>query len=135
MMVRKVLDFLQAFRQTADDILYLPLTSLGVEADHLRVLHFVNEGEDTEDGVDVRDIGARFAPNVALVSVTPGQEARSAEYAAALGASLVIPHHYEASGNWPAADLDAFTNSFTFRKPIPQIERSSRTGNGLQPVA
>ena len=46
--VTKVLDFLPAFHQTADDILYLPLTSFGVEADGLRVLHFVTEGEDTE---------------------------------------------------------------------------------------
>jgi hypothetical protein len=44
----KGLDFLQAFRQTADDLLYLPSTSFGVEADGLRVLHFVTDGEDTK---------------------------------------------------------------------------------------
>jgi len=108
----KVLDFLQAFRQLADDILYLPLTSFGVETDGLRVLHFVAEDEAEEDGVDVAampsDIGARFSPDVALVSVNPGEEERSAEYAAALGAPLVIPHHYRAYGKLPAADLDVF---------------------------
>lgn len=104
----KVLDFLQACRQLADDILYLPLTSFGVETDGLRVLHFVAENGAAEDGVDVGDIGARFSPDVALVSVNPGEEERSAEYAAALGAPLVIPHHYRAYGNLPAADLDVF---------------------------
>ena len=104
----KVLDFLQACRQLADDILYLPLTSFGVESDGLRVLHFVAEDEAAENGVDVGDIGARFSPDVALVSVNPGEEERSAEYAAALGAPLVIPHHYRAYGKLPAADLDVF---------------------------
>jgi L-ascorbate metabolism protein UlaG (beta-lactamase superfamily) len=104
----KVLNFLQACRQLADDILYLPLTSFGVESNGLRVLHFVAEDEAAEDGVDVGDIGARFSPDVALVSVNPGEEERSAEYAAALGAPLVIPHHYRAYGKLPAADLDVF---------------------------
>jgi L-ascorbate metabolism protein UlaG (beta-lactamase superfamily) len=104
----QVLDFLQACRQLADDILYLPLTSFGVESDGRRVLHFVAEDGAAEDGVDVGEIGARFSPDVALVSVNPGEEERSAEYAAALGAPLVIPHHYRAYGKLPAANLDVF---------------------------
>jgi L-ascorbate metabolism protein UlaG (beta-lactamase superfamily) len=115
--VSQVLDFLQACRQLADDILYLPLTSFGVEVDGLRLLHFVAENGDEEDGVDVGDISACFAPDVALVGVMPGEEVRSAEYAAALGAPLVIPHHYEASGNWPAADLDVFAQELARLAP------------------
>jgi len=105
--VQQVLDFLQACRQLADEFLYLPLTSFGVEAHGLRVLHFVAEGQEEED-VDVRAMGVRFTPDVALVGVDPGEEVRAAEYAAALGASLVIPHHYHAYGKLSAADLDLF---------------------------
>ncbi len=104
----KVEAFLQAFRQLADDILYLPLTSFGLEADRVRVLHFVAEARSGEGEVDAADIGARFQPDVALVSVNPGEETRAAEHAAALGAPLVIPHHYRAYGKLPAADLDRF---------------------------
>lgn len=135
--VSKTLDFLNAFRQLADDILYLPLTSFGVEADGIRLLHFAFEGEaeaeaplstpeecatcenpcalasaweetNPPNGADVRVCRLRFQSDVALVGVQPGEEQRSAEYAAALGASLVIPHHYRAYGKLPPADLDAF---------------------------
>lgn len=50
---------------------------------------------------------------MALVSVQAGQERRSAEYAAALGAPLVIPHHHCAHGKLPPADLDAFARELT----------------------
>lgn len=100
--------FLQAFRQLADDILYLPLTSFGVEAGGTRVLHFVTEAESGTQEVDVADIGARFQPDVALISVNPGEEVHAAEHAAALGAPMVIPHHYRAYGRLPAADLERF---------------------------
>lgn len=105
---RRVLNFLEAFRQLADEILYLPMTSFGVEVDGVRVLHFVTEAKNGEQEVDVADIGARFQPDVALVSVNPGEETQDAEHAAALQAPLVIPHHYRAYGKLPAADLDRF---------------------------
>jgi L-ascorbate metabolism protein UlaG (beta-lactamase superfamily) len=100
--------FLQAFRQLADDILYLPLTSFGVDVGGTRVLHFVTEAESVEQEVDVADMGERFRPDVVLISVNPGEEDHAAEHAAALGAPLVIPHHYRAYGRLPAADLDRF---------------------------
>jgi L-ascorbate metabolism protein UlaG (beta-lactamase superfamily) len=108
---RQVLNFLEAFRQLADDILYLPLTSFGVKADGMRVLHFVTEARDGGQKVDVADIGARFRPDVVLVSVNPGEEVRAAGHVAALGAPLVIPHHFRAYGKLPAADLDQFTGT------------------------
>ena len=117
-----VLEFLQACRQWADEILYLPLTSFGVEAHGVRVLHFVAEGEAEEDGVDVGEIGDRFAPDVALVAVNPGEEERSAKYAAALGAPLVIPHHYRAYGKLPAADLDAFARTLSNLAPDTHVQ-------------
>ena len=76
---RQVLNFLEAFRQLADEILYLPLTIFGVNADGLRVLHFVSEAKDGEQEVDVADIGVRFQPDVVLVSVNPGEEIQAAE--------------------------------------------------------
>jgi len=118
--VSQVMDFLQACRQLADDILYLPLTSFGVEARGLRVLHFVAEDEGAGNDVDVGEIGAQFAPDVALVGIDPGEEKRSAGYAAALGAPLVIPHHYRAYGQLPAADLDVFTK--VLRRLAPRTE-------------
>ncbi|RLC92823.1 MAG: hypothetical protein DRI77_12500 [Chloroflexi bacterium] len=118
--VSQVMDFLQACRRLADDILYLPLTSFGVETRGLRVLHFVAEDEGAGNGIDVGEIGAQFAPDVALVGIDPGEEQRSAEYAAALGAPLVIPHHYRAYGQLPAADLDVFTEAL--RRLAPGTE-------------
>jgi L-ascorbate metabolism protein UlaG (beta-lactamase superfamily) len=109
--------FLHAFRQLADEILYLPLTSFGVMADGVRVLHFVTEAENGGQEVDVADVGARFNPDVALVSVNPGEETQAAEYAAALGAPLVIPHHHRAYGKLPAADLDRFAT--TLNRLVP----------------
>ena len=137
--VPKTLDFLNAFRQLADDVLYLPLTSFGLEVDGTRLLHFAFEGEvkvegkthlfvpdecatcetpcafaaawdeaSPPNGVDARVCRLRFQSDVALVSVQAGEERRSAEYAAALGAPLVIPHHYRAYGKLPPADLDTF---------------------------
>jgi len=108
--VRQVLEFLRACRQLADEFLYLPLTSFGVDVDGRRVLHFVAEGVGPGEPVDVAAIGARFAPDVALVGVHPGQEVRAAGYAAALGAPLAIPHHHHAYGKLPAADLDLFVH-------------------------
>jgi L-ascorbate metabolism protein UlaG (beta-lactamase superfamily) len=119
---RKVMDFLQAFRQLADEILYLPLTSFGVEVHGLRVLHFVTEGDGAGEGIDVGDIGARFSPDVALVSVNPGEEVRAAEHAAALGAPLVIPHHYRAYGGLPAAGLDLFVQTLHRLAPETRLQ-------------
>ena len=136
--MKETLDFLQACRQLADEFLYLPLTSFGLEADGTRLLHFVFEGAaeaelslsipeecatcetpcafasawkqaDPSEGPDVRVCQLRFQSDVALVSVEHGQEELSARYAAALGAPLVIPHHYRAYGKLPPADLDVFT--------------------------
>jgi L-ascorbate metabolism protein UlaG (beta-lactamase superfamily) len=76
--------------------------------DRIRVLHFVAEAKNGKGKVDVADIGARFQPDVALVSVGPDEEAQAAEHSAALGAALVIPHHHRAYGRLPAADLDCF---------------------------
>ena len=141
--VPKTLDFLNAFRQLADDVLYLPLTSFGLEVDGTRLLHFAFEGEveaeaeaktkthlsvpdecatceapcafasawdesNAPNGTDTRVCRLRFQSDVALVSVQAGEEHRSAEYAAALGAPLVNPHHFRAYGKLPPADLDAF---------------------------
>ena len=103
--------FLRAVRQLADEILYLPVTSFGVEVDRTRVLHFVAEVRDGNEEVDVAAIGARFKPDVALVSVNPGEQERLAGHAAALGAPLVIPHHHHAYGKLPAADLDLFAGT------------------------
>ncbi|MBN1138960.1 MAG: MBL fold metallo-hydrolase [Anaerolineae bacterium] len=103
--------FLQAFRQLADDILYLPLTSFGLEADGVRLLHFVTESENGGEEVDVAGIGERFRPDVALISVNPGEEERAAAHAADLGARWVIPHHYHAYGKLPAADLARFAHT------------------------
>ena len=47
---------------------------------------------------------------MALVSVQAGKERRSAEYAAALSAPLVIPHHFRAYGKLPPANLDGFAD-------------------------
>jgi len=118
-----VMLFLQACHQLADEFLYLPLTSFGVEADHLRLLHFVFEGEGDKDEepVDIQAIGAQFAPDVALVGIDPGEEERSAEHAAALGAPLVIPHHYRAYGRLPAADMDVFTESLRRLSPGTEL--------------
>jgi L-ascorbate metabolism protein UlaG (beta-lactamase superfamily) len=91
--VAKVLKFLTAFRQLADEILYFPLTSFGVEVDNKRILHFVFEGEGPGEPVDVAAIGRQFLPDVALVDVQAGEEIHSTEYAAQLGAPFVIPHH------------------------------------------
>jgi len=113
----EVIDFLQAFRQIADEILYLPLTSFGVTANGLRLLHFVAEGEGEGERVDVGEIGVQFAPDIALVGVNPGAEEESAEYAAALGASLVIPHHYYSYGNLPAANLNTFMQKLAHLAP------------------
>ena len=113
--------FLQAFRQLADDILYLPLTSFGLESDGVRLLHFVAESESHESAVDVADIGARFDPDVALISVNPGEEAHAAAHAAALGARLVIPHHYRAYGRLPGADLDRFASILNDLAPDCQL--------------
>ena len=113
--------FLRVFRQVADDILHLPLTSFGVEARGLRILHFVFESDAAENGVNVSDIGARFEPDVALIGVNPGLEERAAEYAAALGASLVIPHHYRAYGRLPAADLDVFAQELARLAPKTEL--------------
>ncbi len=113
----KTLDFLNTFRQTADAILYLPLTSFGVEADGKRLLHFVFEGESEQQEIDVKAIGVQFAPDVALVGVEPGQERLSAGYAAELGAPLVIPHHYRAWGNLPPADMDIFARELARLAP------------------
>ncbi len=120
--MKKVMDFLLAFRQMADEILYLPLTSFGVVMDDgLRVLHFVSEGEGTGEPVDVGAIGKQFAPDVALVGVDVGDEQRSAAYAAALGAPTVIPHHYRAYGKLPAANLDLFVQELTRLAPATTI--------------
>ncbi|MBN1876957.1 MAG: MBL fold metallo-hydrolase [Anaerolineae bacterium] len=137
--VKPVLDFLMAFRQVADEILYLPLTSFGVEVDGMRVLHFVFEGEEDGDPVDVDAIGRQFAPDIALVGVHTGDEKHAAAYAAALGASKVIPHHYRAgflkpcmvkdcplqryrpSEPLPAADLDLFTSELIRLSPATTI--------------
>lgn len=100
----------------ADEILYLPVTSFGVEVDGRRVLHFVAEADDGQE-VDVAAVGARFRPHVALVSVNPGEEEGSAGYAAALGAPLVIPHHHHAFGRLPAADLDLFARTLSRLAP------------------
>jgi L-ascorbate metabolism protein UlaG (beta-lactamase superfamily) len=120
--VKKTLDFLQACRRVADEILYLPLTSFGLEADGLRLLHFVSEGEKEAEKVNVKAIGAQFAPDVALVSVEPGREERSAEHAVALGAPVVIPHHYRAYGNLPPADLDAFARELAHLAPATKLQ-------------
>jgi len=103
----KVLKFLVAFRQAAEEILYLPLTSFGVEADRKRILHFVFEGEGDGDPVDVAAIGRQFAPDVALVGVQAGDEARSAAYAAQLGAPVVIPHHYTAGAAFATCEVQS----------------------------
>jgi L-ascorbate metabolism protein UlaG (beta-lactamase superfamily) len=110
-------DFLQAFRQVADEILYLPLTSFGVIVDRVRLLHFVVEGEGAGEQVDVNEIGRRFAPDVALVGMEVGDEKRSAAYAAALGAPTIIPHHYQAYGQSPPADLTAFKQELNRLSP------------------
>lgn len=115
--VAQVLDFLTAFREVADELLYLPLTSFGVVADGRRVLHFVAEGEGEGEPVDVAAIGRRFAPDVALVGVEAGDEARSAAYAAALGAPVVIPHHHHAYGRLPAADMALFSQTLARLAP------------------
>ncbi|MDY0019303.1 MAG: MBL fold metallo-hydrolase, partial [Anaerolineae bacterium] len=115
--VKKVQDFLLAFHELADEILYLPLTSFGVVVDGVRVLHFVAEGEGKGDPVDVGAIGRQFAPDVALVGVNAGEEKRSAAYAAALGAPTVIPHHHNAYGELPAADLDLFIRELAHLAP------------------
>ena len=114
-------DFLLAFRQVADEILYLPLTSFGVVVDGVRLLHFVVEGEGAGEQVDVSEIGRQFAPDVALVGVDLGNEKRSALYAAALGASTVIPHHYQAYGQLPAADLATFVRELNRLSPTTTI--------------
>jgi L-ascorbate metabolism protein UlaG (beta-lactamase superfamily) len=125
---RQVLSFLEAFRQLADDILYLPLTSFGVEADGVRVLHFVTEARNGEQDaglerpVDVADIGTRFRPDVVLVSVSPGEEAQAAEHAAALRAPLVIPHHFRAYGKLPAADLASFATTLSDLAPDCKLQ-------------
>jgi len=115
--VSKVLDFLRSFRQVADEILYLPLTSFGIKVDGFRLLHFTFEGESDGGEVDVQGIGQQFVPDVALVSVERGQERRSAEYAAALGAPMVIPHHFHAYMSVPPADLDAFARELARLAP------------------
>lgn len=115
--VRNVLDFLRAFRQLADNILYLPLTSFGLKVNDLRTLHFVSEGETSGQAWTAADVIGAFSPQVALVSVEHGHEQRSAEYAAELGAPTIIPHHYEASGSWPAADLDRFARELNRLAP------------------
>jgi hypothetical protein len=156
--VPKTLDFLNAFRQLADDVLYLPLTSFGLEVDGTRLLHFAFEGEtevkvkvegrgkvegkmhlsvpdecatceapcafasaweyaNAPNGTDTRVCRLRFQSDVALVSVQAGEEHRSAEYAAALGSPLVIPHHYRAYGKLPAADLDGFAEELARLAP------------------
>ncbi len=120
--VSKVLEFLRAFRQSADEILYLPLTSFGVEVDGVRLLHFVTEGRGAGEYVDVGDIGARFRPDVALVSVNPGEEASAAEYAAALGVGLVIPHHHRPYGGLPGANLDAFCAALHRARPASRVQ-------------
>ncbi len=119
---KKTLDFLQACRRIADEILYLPLTSFGLEADGLRVLHFVSEGEKEAEKVNVKAMGAQFAPDAALVSVEPGREERSAEYAVALGAPVVIPHHYRAFGALPPADLDVFARKLAHLAPDTKLQ-------------
>ncbi len=119
--VEEVMNFLLAFRQVADEILYLPLTSFGVAVDKVRLLHFVSEGQGEGEPVDVGDIGKQFAPDVALVSVEVGGEQRSAAYAAALGAPTIIPHHYNAYGKLPAADLGLFMRELTRLAPATTI--------------
>jgi L-ascorbate metabolism protein UlaG (beta-lactamase superfamily) len=118
---KKMRDSLLAFRQVADKILYLPLTSFGVVVDKVRLLHFVVEGEGEGEPVDPAEIGRRFAPKVALVGVDVGNEKRSAEYAAALGAATVIPHHHHAYGNLPAAELSSFVQELNRLSPATTI--------------
>ena len=118
--VSQVIDFLQACRRLADEILYLPLTSFGLEADRLRLLHSVFEGDGDAEKAGVQAIGTQFVPDVALVGISPGEEERSAECAAALGAPLVIPHHYRAYGRLPGADLDVFADAL--RRLAPGTE-------------
>jgi L-ascorbate metabolism protein UlaG (beta-lactamase superfamily) len=119
--VADVLAFLTACRTLADELLYLPLTSFGVVANGRRLLHFVAEGEGAGEPVDVAAIGRHFAPDVALVGVEAGAEARSAAYAAALGAPLVIPHHHHAYGQLPAADLPLFARTLTALTPATTL--------------
>lgn len=119
--VGQVLDFLMACRQLADELLYLPLTSFGVVVNGRRLLHFVAEGEGAGEPVDVAAIGRRFAPDVALVGVEAGEEERSARYAAALGAPIVIPHHYHAYGQLPAADITLFARTLTDLAPATAL--------------
>jgi L-ascorbate metabolism protein UlaG (beta-lactamase superfamily) len=114
--------FLQAFRQFADDILYLPLTSFGIDADGVRVLHFVTEAKNGAEEVNVADIGTRFKPDVLLVSVGPGEEERAAEQAAAISAPRVIPHHYRAYGKLPAANLDSFAATLSDLAPDSKLQ-------------
>lgn len=118
----KMRDFLLAFRQVADEVLYLPLTSFGVVVDRVRVLHFVDEGENAEgEHVDVNKIGRKFEPDVALVGVDMRNEKRSAAYAAALGAPTVIPHHYRAYGRLPAAKLAPFVEELKRLSPATTV--------------
>lgn len=119
--VAQVLDFLMAFRELADELLYLPLTSFGVVADGRRVLHFVAEGEGNDEQVDVAAIGRCFAPDVALVGVESGAEERSAHYAAALGALTIIPHHHHAYGELPAADMELFHHGIQRLAPAATV--------------
>lgn len=119
--VTRVEAFLQAFRQLADEILYLPVTSFGVEVDRTRVPHYVAEVRDGNEEVDVAAIGARFKPDVVLVSVNPGEEEYLAGHAAALGAPLIIPHHHRAYGKLPAADLDRFAVTLNRLAPCCQL--------------
>jgi len=119
--VTDVLDFLTACRTLADELLYLPLTSFGVVANGRRLLHFVAEGEGAGEPVDVSAIGEQFVPDVALVGIEAGAEARSAAYAAALGAPIVIPHHHHTYGKLPAADMPLFSRTLARLSPATTL--------------
>jgi len=119
----RVLEFLQAARQLADDILYLPLTSFGVEVGGKRILHFISEDEAPQNGVDVAQIGVRFHPDVVLLSVQHGDEVKSAQYAADLGAPLVIPHHYRPYQAVPGADMALFESALARLAPACTLKR------------
>jgi L-ascorbate metabolism protein UlaG (beta-lactamase superfamily) len=79
------------------------------------------EGEDTGEPVDVAAIGRQFMPDVALVGVEAGTEERSASYAAALGALTIIPHHHQAHGQLPAADLALFSRELARLAPATTL--------------
>ena len=73
------------------------------------------------NGTDARVCRLRFQSDVALVGVQAGEERRSAEYAAALGAALIIPHHYRAYGQLPAADMDVFAETLRRLAPVTEL--------------